>query len=1005
MRNKGFFWVLTIVLVAVSLYQLSFTWVTSNVEAKAEKEAIERVAQLKLDAQKNGNIATLPNNTVVDFSKPESEELAKSAFINQILKEKSESKVYPVLGSTFAEVKKRSLAFGLDLVGGMSVTLEISIPKLIETYAQNPRSLNFKKPYDAAYAEYTTKGGDFLDLLKKYHSQYNAGQPMVRLFNTTDIEGLGYKSSDDEVIAYFKKLISSSMDGVEQIMNRRINQFGVAQPNIQKDPTNNRLYIELPGVQDEATVAEKLQSTANLQFFETYFPTEIANQWQQAAMVSKTEEVKESPIDTLSLANNGDTLGLAVKDSLDTLKDAVKPLPTLGGKSQKGLAELVKAAGNYSLGFVSPADKIAVDAILARKDVISIFPEDLTFMWSADLEEVDLKTKEKAYMLYAIKVPENGKARVGGKDIKTASTGYDQTSGSITVDLEMSADGADKWALMTSENVNRIVAITMDNVVYSAPRVINAISGGRTQITGNFNIEEAKDLAGLLNGGALPVPCVIKEKTKVGPSIGAENANAGLMSFLIAFAFIMAYIYFYYGNTGMVANVSLVANMIFIFGTLASFGAVLTLAGIAGVVLTIGAAVDSNVIVYERIREELDHGKEVSVAVADGFKHSLSTILDANITNLLTAIILKEFGTGAIESFATTLIIGTISTVFGTLVISRMIIEYMLKKNMKIQFSTKMSKNAFKNVKFDFVGKRKYFYIFSIIISLASIGALFTRGLNPSVEFSGGRTFGVQFEKAAGENMNTLKEKLTEAFSTDGQEAGVDTKTKGNNYFVEITTNYKLADESAAEEVTEKLSQTLEENKATFGDFKIVETRAISASYSNEMVNDSIMVVILSLIVMFVYILIRFKRWQFSTGAVLSLAHDVLLVLGVFALFHGILPFNMDIDQHFIAAVLTVIGYSMNDTVVVFDRIREYLRTDKDHDSKTVVNNALTSTLSRTFNISFTVFMVLLIMFIFGGTAIKGFVFALMIGVVIGTYSSLFVATPILVDLSKKLKA
>jgi SecD/SecF fusion protein len=998
MRNKGFFWFLTILLTAVCLYQLSFTWVSNSVEAKAEKEAEERVAEEKLKAAKNNNIGFLPNNTTVDFSQPEAEELAKAAFINQILKEKSETKVFPVLGSTFSEVKKRSLAFGLDLVGGMSVTMEISVPEMIKSFARNQRSLEFKKPFEAAYRTYTSDGGDFIKLFRAENAKLN-GQPLVKLFNTSELEGLGYKSTDDDVESFLRKLASSSMDGVEQIMERRINQFGVAQPNIQKDPSNNRLYIELPGVQDEATVAEKLQSTANLQFFETYFPGDVASQWQQATGLSRQKETE--------VKEDTDTLAVAETDSLDSLKPAenkTESLSTIGG-SQKGLADYVKTAGNFAMGYVSPVDKSAVDAILKRRDILDLFPEDLKFMWSADMERVDDKTKEKAYFLYAIKVPEDGKAKVGGKDIKTASTGYDDQNGKITVDLQMTVEGADKWAMMTSDNVNRIVAITMDDVVYSAPRVINAITGGQTQISGSFTIDEARDLAGLLNGGALPAPCVIKEKTKVGPTIGSENTRSGLISFGIALLAVFVYMLFYYGKSGIVADIALFANILFIFGSLASFSAVLTLAGIAGIVLTIGMAVDANVIVFERIREELAAGKDMATGVKDGFANSLSSIIDANVTTLLTAIVLKVFGSGPIESFATTLIIGIFTSVFAALVISRLIIEWMLSKGMTIEFDTKITKGAFKNMKIDFIGKRRLYYMVSGVLVLGSIVALTTKKLNPSVEFSGGRTFGVKFEKPVGNELNYLKDELSTVFVENGKVASVDAKTKASSYFVEITTNYRLADESAATIVTEKLKEGLDKTKAKFGNYQIQESRSVSASVSEELISSSTIAIVLSLIMIFAYILLRFGKWQYSSGAILALAHDVIIVLGAFALLHGVLPFNMDVDQAFIAAILTVIGYSINDTVIVFDRIRENLNLHKHQEHKEQINSSLNSTLSRTINTSWTTFLVLLVIFLFGGAAIKGFIFALMIGVFVGTYSSICIATPLLIDLSKKIKA
>lgn len=987
MRNKGFFWFLTILLTAVCLYQLSFTWVSNSVEKKAEKEAVERVSALKLAAATTGDSALLPNLVYVHFDRPEGEELAKAAFINQILIEKSDSKVYPIFGSTFSETKKRSLAFGLDLVGGMSVTMEISIPELVKNYARNSRDIQFKKPYESALNKYQNEGGDFISLFIKENKRINKA-PAVRLMATTDLDGLGLNSTDEDVEKFLKAIASSSMDGVEQIMNKRINQFGVAQPNIQKDPANNRLYIELPGVQDEATVSEKLVSTANLQFFETYYPSEIGGQWQQATVISRQKEVKE---DDMAL----------VADSTDTTKtQTLESMTSLGG-SQKGLADYVKSAGDYAVGYVASENKTIVDAILDRRDIMNLFPDDLLFMWSSDLEQVSNDKKDKAYVLYAIRVPENGKAKVGGKDVSRASTGYDDQSGKITVDLSMTEEGSDKWAQMTSDNVNRIVAITMDNVVYSAPRVINAITGGKTQISGTFTIDEAKDLSGLLNGGALPAPCVIKEQTKVGPTIGAENTRAGLISFGIALLIVFIYMFFYYGKAGLVADIALLANILFIFGSLASFGAVLTLAGIAGIVLTIGMAVDANVLIFERIREEIANGKEKHLAIDEGYKKALSSIMDANITTLLTAIVLKIFGSGPIESFATTLIIGIFTSLFAALVISRLIFIWMMNKGVDINFDTKLTKGAFKNLNFDFVGKRKTFYVISSILVIASLIALFSKGLSPSVEFSGGRTYGVKFDKSAKSELEYLRSNLMETMPG----SSVDIKTKSNNFFVEITTNYKLANETANEEVKTKLEEALVNSKEKLGGYIIQESRSVSASVSKELISSSMIAIVLSLLIMFAYILFRFGKWQYSSGALVALAHDVIIVLGLFALFNGILPFNMDVDQAFIAAILTVIGYSVNDTVIVFDRIRENLSWKQNVNQKDEINGALNSTISRTVNTSATTFVVLLIIFLFGGVAIKGFVFALLIGVIVGTYSSLCIAAPVVIDLTKKIKA
>jgi SecD/SecF fusion protein len=987
MRLKGFFWFLTILLTVVCVYQLSFTWVASNVEKKAEKEAILKVNQLKEQVKTTNDSVLLPNNTYVDFKSPEDFDLAKAAFINEILREKGDKPVYPVIGSTFSEVKKRSLAFGLDLVGGMSVTLEISIPDLITNHAKNPKDLKFMKAHEAAMTAYRKNGGDFLSLFIDAFRAQNGGLPLNYVLKG---ESIGIKSSDADVENYFRKLISSSMDGVETIMSRRINQFGVAQPNIQKDAATNRLYIELPGVQDEKTVGEKLSSTANLEFFETYAPSQFQVQWQEASRISKEIEQEVAELDDTT----------SVEDTTAVEKTEELTLSSMSTK-KKGLAELVTPVGDYAVGYVDSKNKTEVTTLLRRKDVIAALPPDIEFMWSANPEKIDNKSTKTAYFLYACKIPESGKARVNGEHIARASTGYDQRDGKITVDLEMTAEGSDEWGRMTTENVGRIVAITMDNVVYSAPNVINPITTGNTQISGSFTFEEAEDLAGLLNGGALPAPCVIKEQMKVGPTIGAENTRAGLISFGLALVLVFAYMYFYYGKAGLVADIALLANIIFIFGSLGSFGAVLTLAGIAGIVLTIGMAVDANVLIFERVREELAAGKDMTDAIDTGFQKALSSIIDANVTTLLTAIVLKIFGSGPIESFATTLIIGIFTSVFSALVISRLVFTWMLTKGQKITFDTTFTKNAFKNLNINFLGKRKIYYAISSLLVVASLIALFTKGLTPSVEFSGGRTFQVKFEKSADNNIEYIKDNLGNSMKG----ASIDVKTKKTSYNVEITTNYLQSDEKANTKVKDKLIEGLENCTSKMGKYEIEpESRFVSSTVSNELISSSSIAIILSLVIIFAYILLRFGSWQYSLSAILALAHDVIIVLGLFALFNGILPFNMDVDQAFIAAILTVIGYSINDTVVVFDRIREDLSWKKDADFYGEINGAMNSTLSRTLNTSFTTFITLFVIFLFGGAAIKGFVFALLIGIVVGTYSSILVASPLLVDLTKKIK-
>ncbi|NBV92098.1 MAG: protein translocase subunit SecD [Flavobacteriia bacterium] len=991
MRNKGFFWFLTILLLAVSLYQLSFTWYAVKEERKAEKEAVLKVNQLREESFKNEGdqkgIGFLPNNTTVDFNSPEGEALAKAAFINEILRERGSKEVYPIFGSTFSEVKKRSLAFGLDLVGGMSVTMEISTGDLLISHAQSPNSVRFKTIYAEANRKYNAGKGDFLDLFIQAAEKNNTKLSLI-----LKGDGIGVNSTNNEIERYFKDLLKSSMDGVEQIMYRRINQFGVAQPNIQKDLATNRLYIELPGVQDENTVAQKLKSTANLEFFETFAPSQIKNELANADLISKNAESTMS--DTTDTADTASNRPAKEEGRL-----------SLGGSSKtKSLMDYIQPVGDYAIGSVLAMDKGAVDQILKREDVMAALPPNIRFMWGAEPNEMDKKSKQTGYMLYACRVPENGKARVNGQHISSASTGFDQRDGKITVDLKMTPEGTDEWGQMTTENKDRIVAITMDNVVYSAPTVINAITSGSTQISGTFTFEEAESLAGLLNGGALPAPCLIKEQNRVGPSIGAENSQAGLVSFGFAFLAVLLYMFFYYGKSGIAANIALLANVVFIMGCLASFGAVLTLAGIAGIILTIGTAVDANILIFERIREEQRAGVETKTAIDIGFKKALPSIIDANISHLLVAVVLKYFGTGEIESFATTLIVGIFTSVFSAIFISRLVINFWMERNKGVAFDTKYSKGLFQNFHFNWIGARKYFYIFSISVTVIGMISLFTRGLKQSVEFTGGRTFSVKFEKKA--DIEAIRSELEKTFVENKEVASIELKTKSNDYNVEIMTNYKLKDDGATEEVKTKMSEALNRLKGKLGSHTFEGQRTVSASVSSELWNSSAISLTVALIAIFLYILFRFGYWQYSLGAIVGLIHDAFFVISVFSLLHGFLPFSLDVNQAFIAAILTVIGYSMNDTVIVFDRIRENLRASgpEDHHYE-IVNRSLNTTLSRTFNTSMILFVVVLIMFIFGGPAIKGFLFALLVGVIIGTYSSLCVATPILIDFSKRLKA
>jgi len=1031
MRNKGFFWFLTILMTIICIYQLSFTFVASGVERKVEKQAEKKVAEMMERAKATGDSARLEySGGMVYFDRPEGKEIAKADFVNGLLSEKNEKEVYPLLGTKFKDVKQQSLALGLDLVGGMSITMEISIPGMVENYGRktDPAFLRVKEAADKEYKN----GGDYIEIFIAKNKEINK-RKLSRIMATHSMENIGINSSDEDIEKFLRDVESSAMDGVEEIINRRINQFGVAQPNIQLDKEQNRIYVELPGVQDEKTVAEKIGSVANLEFYETMALNELGSDWENIVIKSRTPFGEEEELDETEADDSSDEEEVAAADDAEGDDEAETPdtanvreeeislndldevddlgIEDLGGvdtgseeTAEEGgyesLEQLLIPGGGFQIGFASSDNKNKVLDILRRSDIAI---PNVKFMFSEETYEFDQKGGGKVDMhaLYACKVPVDG-PKLTGKDIASASDGFDSETGEITVNLQMTDEGSEKWAQMTTENHKRVVAITLDDVVYSAPNVNEPIRGGNTQISGSFSIEEAKALAGLLNAGALPAPCDIVEQSRVGPTIGAENSQAGLMSFMIALGLVFVYMIFYYGKAGIIADIALFANILFIFGSLASFGAVLTLAGIAGIVLTIGMAVDANVLIFERVREEQAAGKDVKAAIDTGFKKALSSIIDANVTTMLTAIVLKSFGQGPIESFATTLIIGIFTSVFAALVITRLFMTWWMNGGKSINFESKMTKGAFKNFNINFVGGRKKFYIISGILVVASVAMIAIRGFSESVEFSGGRTYTVQFDKPAEQHINKLEADLTSVLVEGNKKASVEIKKKDNSTLLEISTNYRLEDAGAEVngEVMDKIGEGLDKSENLVGGYKFNNSRSVSNKLKEELTSSSTIAIILSLVIIFGYILMRFGRWQYSTGAIIAMMHDVTIVLGIFSALHGIMPFNMDIDQAFIAAILTVIGYSINDTVIVFDRIRENLGLHRSDNEQDQVNVSLNSTLSRTINTSMTTFIVLLIIFIFGGAAIKGFIFALMIGVIVGTYSSVCIATPVLIDFS-----
>ncbi len=1037
MQNRNIIWVFTILLTLACIYQLSFSWVTRSVEKEAESYAQSQVAMLPDTSvvevankkfkirNANGEVDSL---VVDDY---------KNALVESELKRKANQNVY--LGNTYKDCKNKELALGLDLAGGMSVALEISVPDLLKNAAgRSERKNEFAKPFEAAYSAYTSKGNrkEFITLFGEKFNEMYPNQKLSNIFEIKDEDGNVINDpSNGTVLDALRQEASDALDKTKIIVESRINGLGVSQPSIQKNQSTGRLNIDLPGVKDKQRARDLLQGTARLEFWETYKNTEVGNLIlgdvdraisdrkfpgyrdsvdKAKADSNNTDSTQTDAVDNLTDADSGDSS--LDDDPLADLDDLSADIEEEADKSKMYplgsiLYPMTDQQGRWTdgavLGFAKVDDTSKINEYLALDYVRGMLPRDLSFMWeneifrspAIDNDDPILIEEKETIQLYLIKKPIQAKAALDGEQVTDARGGLD--NGEAKVTLFFNAQGKAAWADMTetSAEQRRPIAITLDNRVLSAPIASNKIDGGVTEITGGSfmgenGLDQAKDLANKLNAGAFPVPAKIVDESLVGPTLGAANIKSGLSSFGIALLVVLLYMIFYYNKGGMVADLALIVNIFFIFGTLASLGAALTLPGIAGIVLTIGMSVDANVLVFERIREELRLGKGTKAAIDSGYSKALSAILDANITTLLTAIVLGYFGSGPVKGFAVTLIIGIFTSLFSALVITRLIFSYMMDGKRNITFSTKVTESLLTKVNVQFVAKRKIFYIISGLIIAGGIASLAKKGLDYGVEFTGGRTYKIALEGTE-VDVPGLKEALKGAF---GEEPEV--KTVDNKYKALITTQYLLEDKTP--EGNEKVEAALTKgvNKVA-SNFKIEESRQVDPGISSDFKASSLMAIVFSLIIIFLYIVLRFRKWQFGFGALLAMFHDVLIVLSLFSIFYGILPFSMEIDQAFIAAILTVVGYSINDTVVVFDRIREYLTERRRDDSNEVINKALNSTLSRTVNTSVTTFIVLLIIFLFGGESIKGMTFALMIGVVVGTYSSLCIATPSVVDLTK----
>ena len=1034
MQNRNIIWVFTILLTLACLYQLSFTWVTSGVESDAEAYAQSELAQYELGDQ---SIVKVGGNSYPVAEIDERVEFEKAVRENY-LSEQQDKPAYPLLGHTYKYCKNNELSKGLDLEGGMSVTLQVSIPDMVKSLAGNRTNRDyFSKPFDAAMLEFNTAANekDFVDLFEEKFNGMEPTENLIRVFNFKDENGNKIEEiTNEEVFAILREKASSALDKTETIITSRVSGLGLTQPSIQKNKAKGTLNIDLPGVKDAARARKLLQGTAKLEFWHTFKNTEVGNQIYERLndLISRTEYPgyldsverandttgKFDVVDSLDLANEtglpGDSSEAMVSNDSDNFDE---PFADLSEDAQLEVFRKTSPLSAYlfpyadqqsqwvpssTLGYAKLTDTAEINDMLSKeyvKTAISSISRELEFMWEA---ESTASTTEGTPLLnlVLIKKTKNGIADLDGEEVENARQDFDPISRKPNVTLQFKSAGAIAWADMTevsAENETGI-AITLDNKVFSAPVASARIEGGRTEITGgSFNgtegIRVAEDLANILKAGALPAPAKIVDEAIVGPTLGAENVKAGLWSFVAALILVLLYMIFYYAKAGAVADVALIANIFFIFGTLASLGAALTLPGIAGIVLTIGMSVDANVLVFERIREELRNGRGKRQAIDEGYAKALSAILDANITTLLTAIVLGYFGTGAIQGFAVTLIIGIFTSLFSALIISRLIFGYMMERKQDISFSTSITKGLFLNMNIKFIKKRKMFYIISGLIIVAGIASLSTKGLDYGVEFTGGRTYKVQFEKEV--DFQQVRDNLKVSFEKEPEVKMIDNKFKAL-----ITTQYLLGDKS--EDVSKRVELKLAEGLNPISPFEVIESRQVDTNISAEFISSALKAIIFSLIIIFLYIVFRFKKWQFGLGALIAMAHDVLIVLSLFSIGWGIFPFAMEINQAFIAAILTVVGYSINDTVVVFDRIREFLTESRKSDSEVVINDALNSTLSRTVNTSVTTFLVLLVIFLFGGDSIKGMTFALMIGVVVGTYSSLCIATPSVVDFTRK---
>ena len=1017
MRNKGAIRLFAILLALVCLYQLSFTFFTR----KVEKNALE-FAQLKAC----DILDLIPKFEAFYLDSMANEQVYNFLFLRKY---------------TYMECKNREINFGLDLKGGMNLILEVKVADIVRALSNYSQDENFLEAMRLAEQREKSSTKDFLPIFAETFKEIAPNANLSAIFATVDLrDKVKPGDSDESVLKVLDEESRSAIDNAFNIISTRIDRFGVAQPNVQRLQKAGQILIELPGITEPERVRKLLQGTASLEFWETYDISEIYESVINAnTVVARYEELKKGDIAESELTDESveiaETLLTIEPIEEDPFKIPLSDIEELSLLSELESDSTVVAEsgaislftylqpnnyGGCTVGLVGGRDTAKVNYYLNLEQVKAVLPRDLKLLWGVKpLTQKEIKSmqgnfnpKENYYHLYAIKSTHDGRAPLEG-DAVSGARATTNNQGSFEISMSMTGEGSKTWARLTKANApgpdrreGKCIAIVLDNYVYSAPRVNQEIKGGNSSITGNFSPEEAKDLANILKSGKLPAPARIVEDTVVGPSLGKEAVSAGLISFFWAFVFIIGFMYLYYGfKAGTVANLALLLNLFFILGVLAAFGAVLTLPGIAGIILTLGIAIDANVLINERIKEELHAGKGIKLAVNEGYKNAFSAIIDANLTSVIIGFILFQVGTGPIKGFATTFMIGIITSFITAVFISRLFYISMLKRDIEIDFTTFVTKNLFKNLKIKFLENRKNLLIISGILSIVAIGSLSTLKLKPGIDFTGGRTYVVRFA----DDVNAVEIQSVMFDQFDG--ANVEAKTFGGNKQIRLATNY-LFDDSNTEESDKIVEDALytglkrflgdDVTKEQFIANNLMSSQKVGPSIATKTQRNAYIAVSISLLAIFLYIFMRFRNWQYGVGAVVALAHDVLMVLGIYSLTYSIMPFAMEVDQAFIAAILTVVGYSINDTVVVFDRLREYRGLYPKRSLMEVVNMALNASVSRTIVTSLSTFLVLFIIFIFGSEVIRGFVFAMMIGVAVGTYSTFFIASPITYDLLKK---